>query len=88
MNYGIESLSGFDKKLKKLAKKDRLQYERIRDKVEEITREPHRYKPLGNVMAGKRRIHFGSFVLVFSIDEEKRLVILEDFEHHDKAYGR
>ena len=34
-----------------------------------------------------RRIHFGSFVLIFSIDEERMTVILEDYEHHDRVYG-
>jgi len=37
-------------------------------------------------MAGKRRVHFGSFVLVFSIDENRKAIILEDIDHHDKMY--
>jgi mRNA-degrading endonuclease RelE of RelBE toxin-antitoxin system len=37
-------------------------------------------------MSGLSRVHIGSFVLSFSIDEETQTVTLEDFEHHDNAY--
>ena len=87
MTYSIDTLPELDRKFKKLAKKDRLQYERAANKIEEIIQEPHHYKPLGNVLAGKRRVHIGPFVLVFSIDEKRRTVIFQDYDHHDKIYG-
>jgi mRNA-degrading endonuclease RelE of RelBE toxin-antitoxin system len=37
-------------------------------------------------MSGLSRVHIGHFVLSFSIDEESKTVMLEDFEHHDNAY--
>jgi YafQ family addiction module toxin component len=71
-----------------LAKKNPIQLETIIKKLEEITEDPHRFKPLSNIMKGFRRVHFGSFVLVYSIDEKNRTVILEDFDHHDNVYRR
>jgi YafQ family addiction module toxin component len=85
--YSQEFLPNLDRILRKLAKKNPVIHEALRGKVKEILKEPHHYKPLGNVMAGKRRVHVGSFVLIFSIDEARKVVVFEDFEHHDKVYG-
>jgi mRNA-degrading endonuclease RelE of RelBE toxin-antitoxin system len=36
-----------------------------------------------------RRVHIDkSFVLVFSIDETEKTVIIEDYDHHDKIYKK
>ena len=72
--------------MRKLLKKDRPRFERIRKKVAEILEEPHRYKPLSNVMAGIFRVHADPFVLTFEIDEKAKVVRFLDFEHHDKVY--
>jgi YafQ family addiction module toxin component len=73
-------------KFHKMEKKSKNQLDAINKKILEIREDPHRFKPLGNAMKGLRRIHFGSFVLVFSIDEERKVVVLEDFDHHDAVY--
>jgi len=73
---------------KKLAKKNPSQLEAITKKLDKVVENPHRFKPLGNVMKGFRRIHFGSFVLVYSIDETNNTVTLEDYDHHDKIYRK
>ena len=87
MTYSIGTLPLFDRKMKKIAKKNRQLYESAANKLEEIVQNPHHYKPLGNVMAGKRRVHLiEPFVMVFSINEEKKMVVLEDIDHHDKIY--
>lgn len=88
MTYLLDILPELDRKLGKLAKKDKLAYERALEKMDEILDEPHRYKPLGNVMSGNRRVHVGSFVLIFSINEATKTVVFRDFDHHDKIYGR
>jgi YafQ family addiction module toxin component len=68
--------------------KDRLKLEIINKKVSEILEDPYRYKPLKAPMQHMRRVHIaGSFVLIFSINEKAKTVILEDFAHHDEAYG-
>ncbi len=84
--YRAEPSPNFERKMKKLMKKDRLRYERVRKKTIEICEEPHHYEPLGNKMAGVRRAHLDPFVLTFEIDEERMVVRLIDFDHHDKVY--
>ncbi len=87
MPYSLEVAKGLDKAFKKLAKKDKVTFEAINKKVAEITEDPYRYKPLRALMQNKRRVHIsGSFVLVFKIEEERKVVQLLEFEHHDKAY--
>jgi YafQ family addiction module toxin component len=84
--YLLESRQHVDRIFKKLAKKNPRQMEVIADKIQEILQDPHVFKPMHFPLGGKRRVHFGSFVLLFSIDEPRKTVILEDYEHHDKIY--
>ena len=74
--------------LKKLYKKDRNKYEILMRKMGEISLKPHHYKPLSHDMAGIRRVHIGSFVLVFEIDEGDKTIKFLDLDHHDKIYRR
>ena len=87
MAYSIEVAEELNKVFTKLAKKDKVTLEAINKKVNEILENPHHYKPLRAPMQNKRRVHIaGSFVLIFKIDEDKKVVQLLEFEHHDKAY--
>ena len=87
MAYSIEVAEELNKVFTKLAKKDKVTLEAINKKVNEILENPHHYKPLRVPMQNKRRVHIaGSFVLIFKIDEERKVVQLLEFEHHDKAY--
>ena len=74
----------FIKQLRKLKKKNKEMFERVSKKIREILLEPRRFKHLRNVMKGKQRIHFGPFVLRFSVEENK--VFFITFKHHDFAY--
>jgi mRNA-degrading endonuclease RelE of RelBE toxin-antitoxin system len=58
----------------------------IRNKLMEICEDPHKFKPLETPMQGLRRVHIGSFVLVYSINETAHTVIVEDYDHHDNIY--
>ncbi|MFQ6129059.1 MAG: type II toxin-antitoxin system RelE/ParE family toxin [Thermoplasmata archaeon] len=72
-----------------LGKKNPKQLEIIYDRVEEIRRGPHRHKNLRSPLQHLKRVHIDkSFVLVFSVDVSKKLVIIEDYDHHDKIYER
>lgn len=84
--YEIEIREQLDKTFKKLAKKDTRQMEAVTKKIAEIAKDPQAYKPLHFPLAGKRRVHIGSFVLIFSIDEERKTVVLEAYDHHDSVY--
>ena len=84
--YDIEIREHLDKVFKKLAKKDSRQMEAVVKKIQEMAGNPHAYKPLRFPLAGVRRVHIGSYVLLFSIDEARKTIILEDYEHHDRVY--
>lgn len=71
----------------KLAKKNPKQLNIIGKKIEEIRKNPHHYKNLRKPLQYLKRVHVDKrFVLVFSVDEYKRLIIIEDYEHHDNIY--
>jgi YafQ family addiction module toxin component len=86
--YVIENSEKVDKIFRKLSKKNPQELEAITKKLVELAEDPHRFKPLSNVMKSFRRVHFGSFVLIFSIDEQRMTVVLEDYEHHDSVYRK
>ena len=74
----------FKKQLKKLKRKDKAMYERLRDKIKHILLEQKHLKHLRNVLKGEQRVQLGSFVLRFEIKENKIYFIT--FRHHDFAY--
>jgi len=84
MAYIIEFSSQFEKSFKKLKKKDKILFNQIQKKLIDLIKDPERYKTLGNVLAGYRRLHFGPFVLIYKI--EKNVVRIISLDHHDKAY--
>jgi YafQ family addiction module toxin component len=86
--YALEVKEGVDRTFRRMTKKDRRRLEAVGAKVAEILEDPHRFKPLRAPMQGKRRVHVGPFVLVYEIDEERKVVTLLDFEHHDRVYRR
>ena len=86
--YTIENSDKIDKIFRKLSRKNPQEFEAIMKKLAELAEDPHRFKPLSNVMKGFRRVHFGNFVLIFLIDEQRMTVVLEDYEHHDKVYRK
>jgi YafQ family addiction module toxin component len=75
-----------DRIFKKLRKKDSTQFEALSRKVNEILENPQQFKPLRSPMQHMRRVHVGSFVLVYDIDEAKKVVTIRRYEHHDTVY--
>jgi YafQ family addiction module toxin component len=84
MEYRIEFSDEFERSMRKLKNKDRAMFERIQKKLIQIAQNPGHYKPLRNVLAGYRRIHFGSFVLIYKF--EGNVVRVISLDHHDRAY--
>jgi len=78
------------KKLVKLSKKDNSLYISVMKKIEEVVNSAdiEHYKNLRYDMKDSKRVHMGSFVLIFSYDEAKDFISFEDFDHHDKIYKR
>ena len=76
-----------EKKLKKLKSKDPLSFARVRTKIHEIiSSDVSRYKNLRYSLKDCKRVHIGSYVLIFSYDAEENLVTFYDYEHHDTVY--
>ena len=85
--YKLAVKESLDRKLKKLRKRDRELLLLIDKKVKEILKDPYRFKSLKKPLQNKRRVHVGgSFVLIYEINEEKSIVTLVDFDHHDSIY--
>ena len=84
MTYSVEFSAEFERSIKKLKKKDKVFFEQIQKKLVEIIETPERFKPLRNVLAGYRRIHFGSFVLIYTIEGD--IVRIISLDHHDRAH--
>ncbi len=85
--YEVELRNSVEKKFRKMSKKQSKQLEMIIEKIELIKREPHHYKNLRRPLQHLKRIHIdSSFVLVYSLNEKKKTIIIEDYDHHDKIY--
>ncbi len=85
--YKLAVKESLDKKFKKLKKKDREMLMLIDRKLQEILDDPYRFKALRKPLQKKRRVHVGrSFVLIYEINEEEKIVTLLDFDHHDNIY--
>jgi len=85
--YTLAIKENLDKKFKKLQKKDKELLRVIEKKVRDILEDPYRFKPLRKPLQNKRRVHIGgSFVLIYEVNEEKKMVTLLDFDHHDNVY--
>ena len=85
--YKLEIRPSLQKNLEKLAKKNPKQAEIIIKKSEEIVINPIHYKNLRAPLNHLKRVHIDKhFVLTFSVDENSKTVILEDYGHHDEIY--
>ena len=76
----------FEKALKQLIKQDRKTFEQLENQIEKILREPQICKPLRYTLKNRRRLHVGSFVLVYEFHRNELRFI--DFDHHDKIYKK
>ena len=80
--YSLE----FERALTYWKKKDKNLFERIQDRILRILREPNVGKPLRYTLKNRRRIHVGSFVVIYEFHTgELRFV---DIDHHDKIYKK
>ncbi len=85
--YDFELRKSVEAIFLKLSKKSPKQLEIVFKKIEDIVDNPHRYKNLRRPLQHLKRVHIDrSFMLVFSIDEENKLVIIEDYDRHDNVY--
>ncbi len=76
--------------LKKLSKKNKPLYNQILNKIDEIINslDIEHYKNLKYDMKDSKRVHVGSFVLIFQFDKNKNHIKFDDFDHHDIIYKK
>ena len=86
MSYTIQLDATLETTLQKLKKKDSSLYKRVVHKIIEVSENPEMGKPLRNVLRSRWRVHIGSFVLVYTVSQDNKMVIFIAFEHHDKIY--
>lgn len=84
--YKLKIEDAVYKEFKKLAKKDKEQLKSINKKIEQIQADPLQFKPLKHPLEGLRRVHIGSFVLIYETLENPKTVHILKYTHHDKAY--
>ena len=84
--YTYEIQPSLKKKLERIFKKKKSLYLQILKKIEEVidSEDISHYKNLKYNLKDLKRVHVGSFVLVFKVVKDK--VIFIDFDHHDKIY--
>lgn len=74
----------FEKKFKKLTKKDGLLKERIIRKLQEIINNPDIGEPKRHALRGLRSVHIDPFVVAYLIIKD--IILLINFDRHDKVY--
>lgn len=88
MSYNIYLSLDFRKVLKKLKKKDTHHYLQVKKKMGKILKNPYHYKPLKGDFLRSRRVHIGSYVLIYEIDEVEHYILFLKYEHHDHVYKK
>jgi YafQ family addiction module toxin component len=87
--YSYELRKSVEKNFHKIAKKNPEQLRKISNKIKEIIacENINHYKNLKKPMQHLKRVYIDkSFVLIFSVNEKSKLIIFEDFDHHDNIY--
>mgnify|MGYP003967151823 CR=1 FL=1 len=86
--YNFKLHKRLEKTLSKLFKKNKILYEQVWKKIDEVVNcfDVEHYKNLRSPLNKYKRVHVGSFVLVFRYDKKENLVWFEAFEHHDFVY--
>lgn len=84
--YSLEIEEEVSKTFKRLLKKDRKQLEAVNKKIEQILTDPLQFKPLRHPLEGFKRVHTGSFILIYEVHENSKMVRILKYKHHDEAY--
>lgn len=75
-----------DKVFRRIASKDARLHERIEEQLVKLASEPNLGKPLRYSLKNRRRLHIGSFVVLYEITGREVKVL--DFDHHDRIYKK
>ena len=88
MSFKFIITDALAKQIDKLARKDKILALAIRKKIAQVISGDisffEHFKNLRGDLKDYKRVHVGSFVLIFKI--EKATIIFDKFRHHDEAY--
>ena len=85
--YAIEIGKKLRKRIKKAGSKNPDFKNALNNKIAQILENPQRFKPLGWPLQNKHRVHIlKSFVLVYEVIENEKIVRILDIDHHDNVY--
>jgi mRNA-degrading endonuclease RelE of RelBE toxin-antitoxin system len=84
MAFQTIATCNFDKKFKKLTKKDGLLKERTIRKLQAICIDPEIGEPKRHALKGLRSVHIDPFVIIYAIIKD--VVLLINFDEHDETY--
>jgi len=76
----------FERAMRYWKKKDGRIFQSIVNQIEKIIREPEIGKPLRHALKSRRRLHVGSFVLVYEFHYDGLRFI--DFDRHNRIYKK
>ena len=76
----------FERILVQYKKKDHKLFDQIYTQILKILHEPSIGKPLRYTLKNRRRVHMGSYVLVYEFHNGELRFL--DFDHHDKIYKK
>jgi len=88
MSRSYKLSKNLERTLTKLKKKDKKLHKNLLTKMEEVINNQsiEHYKNLKHPLHEFKRVHIGSFVLLFKHDRKNDLIYFTDFNHHDKIY--
>ncbi len=88
--YQYKIQPNLQKILLKLFKKDNQTRERVLKKIREIINSDNveHYKNLKKPLQHLKRVQIGEKVLVFMFDKKNKLLLFENFKHHDEIYKK
>ena len=87
--YNLSLSNKAEKKLEKLKKKDKKNFEIVIRHLENLTQNPKFYgKPLKSNLAGLWSYRTADFRIIYKIEEDKLLVIVIEIEHRKSVYDK
>ena len=87
--YNIVLSNKAEKKLEKLKKKDKKNFEIVIKHLENLINDPKFYgKPLKSNLAGLWSYRTADFRIIFEIEENKLIVFVIEIEHRKKVYDK
>lgn len=83
MKYRIRVTNTFERQLRRLAQRDR---QRVWKLIGEAQESPYLFKTLTGQLSGARSARVGGMRLIYTVDENQKLVVLLYVGHRERVY--